>query len=120
VKSRAQRSPAFDAVVKAFARDRRVDPPEQTRRAFGSNGLKVDGRIFAMLVRGALVVKLPGERVEELLRSGAGEPFDAGRGRPMKEWVTIRKESTWVDFALEARRFVGSRIRFRRNVLVSK
>jgi hypothetical protein len=102
-------SKAFDAVVAAFAQDRRVEPPEAERGAFGSNGLKVDGRIFAMLVKGALVVKLPRERVAELLETGRGAPFDAGKGRPMKEWVTVcTSEGTWIELAREARRFVGT------------
>lgn len=76
-----ERSTAFDAVVAAFAGDRRVEPPGAVRKAFGSNGLKVDGHIFAMLARGALVLKLPRERAEELIQSGCGEPFDAGTSR---------------------------------------
>jgi len=101
---------AFAAVVAAFTRDRRVKAPAAVRSSFGSNGLKVDGRIFAMLVRGALVVKLPRERVAELLESDRGDPFDAGKGRPMKEWVTLRTpESEWIELAREARRFVGKR-----------
>ena len=98
---------AFEAVVAAFSRDRRVEPPSTKRSSFGSNGLRVDGRIFAMLVRGDLVVKLPRERVAELVETGRGEPFDAGKGRPMKEWVVVRSApATWVDLAREARRFV--------------
>ena len=98
----------FARVVAAFAADPRIEPPAPERGAFGSNGLTVGGRIFAMLVRGALVVKLPRERVEELVRSGRGEPFDAGRGRAMKEWVTIRRpDRSWLRLAAEARAFVG-------------
>jgi hypothetical protein len=99
---------AFGAVVAAFSHDRRVEPPSPTRSSFGSNGLRIDGRIFAMLVRGALVVKLPRQRVAELVEMGRGEPFDAGKGRPMKEWVVLRSaRATWIDLAHEARRFVG-------------
>jgi len=56
------------------------------------------------------VVKLPRERVAELLGSDRGDPFDAGKGRPMKEWVTLRTpESEWIELTREARRFVGKR-----------
>ena len=105
---------AFEAVVAAFKKDRRVTPPAAARSSFGSNGLKVDGRIFAMLVRGALVVKLPGERTAELVACGRGEPFDAGKGRPMKEWVALPEPGNdWLEVAREARRFVGSASRAR-------
>ena len=58
-------------------------------RMFGSAGLKTHGKTFAMLVRGRLVVKLPRDRVEELLGAGAGDRFDPGHGRPMREWVSL-------------------------------
>jgi hypothetical protein len=32
-------------------------------------------------------VKLPRERVDELVEAGAGHRFDPGHGRLMKEWV---------------------------------
>ena len=100
---------AFTKLVTTLTKgDRGVTAPEPKRRAFGSNALKVDGKIFAMLVRDALVVKLPKERVAALIASGVGAPFDAGKGKPMKEWVTLEgNEAKWPAFAKEARAFVG-------------
>jgi TfoX/Sxy family transcriptional regulator of competence genes len=98
---------AFEGIVAAFARDPRVTPPAAERGAFGSNGLKVDGKIFAMLVRGSLVLKLPREVVEALVASGRGEPFETGGGRVMKEWVVIRDvQAKWLELAREAHAFV--------------
>src|SRR5579864_3450049 len=76
---------------------------------FGSSGqLKVGGRIFAMLVRGALVVKLPRGRVDQLVDEGEGTRFDAGKGRPMREWFVLSPASSrrWLPLAEEAMDFV--------------
>ena len=43
-----------------------------------SNVLSVNGKIFAMLVRGKLVVKLPKQRVDGLVAGRAGTYFDPG------------------------------------------
>jgi hypothetical protein len=39
-------------------------------RKFGSNGLKVNGRLFALFTQGTLVVKLPPARVSILVGQG--------------------------------------------------
>ena len=88
-----------------------VTPPSDSGREFGSNALKVSNRIFAMLVRGNLVVKLPARRVTELIKNGEGAPFDAGKGKPMKEWLTIPPSSRldWNTMSKEALDFVSVR-----------
>ncbi len=78
-------------------------------KGFGSSGqLKVKGRIFAMLVRGELVLKLPRGRVEELVAQRHGAHFDAGKGKPMKEWFVVSPTSSkpWAPLAQEAFDFV--------------
>lgn len=79
-------------------------------KGFGSTGqLKIDGRIFAMLVRGELVVKLPREKVADLVASGDGRYFDAGKGKPMREWFVLSPASAkqWLPLAKLAMDFVG-------------
>jgi hypothetical protein len=82
----------------------------QSRR-FGSTELRVNNKIFAILSKGRLVVKLPRQRVDTLIASGAGERFDPGHGRLMKEWLSVDPayEADWQPLAREAMAFVGSK-----------
>jgi len=79
-------------------------------RMFGPPVLKVTGKVFAMLVKGRLVVKLPNQRVEELLASGMGAPFDPGHGKPSKQWAAVDASVSrqWRSLVDEARAFVAS------------
>ena len=81
------------------------------RRAFGSTSLKTDGKIFAMLVKDRLVVKLPAARVEELAGQGIGERFDPGHGRIQKEWLSVVGDdpAEWHALATESEAFVARR-----------
>ncbi|TQF73218.1 hypothetical protein FK531_06690 [Rhodococcus spelaei] len=82
-------------------------------RGFGSAALKVNGSIFAMLSHGRLVVKLPRERVVSLIADGVGSPYDAGKGVPMKEWMSVAggTDELWRALGREALDFVGARRR---------
>jgi TfoX/Sxy family transcriptional regulator of competence genes len=83
-------------------------PDVDEGRMFGSVGLRVNGKVFAMLVKGALVIKLPAERCNEIVKSRQGQLFDPGHGRVMKEWVQTTKgaASEWRKLAEEALVFV--------------
>ena len=80
-----------------------VTPP-RGGSGFGRSALRFENKIFAMFVRGRLVVKLPAERVEELIAAGEGVHFDANKGTPMREWLSLDPDSArpWLPLATEA------------------
>jgi hypothetical protein len=89
-----------------------VTPP-RGGGGFGRSALRYRTKIFAMLVRGRLVLKLPADRVGELVSCGAGVHFDANKGTPMKEWFSLDPESEldWLALAREALDFARARTR---------
>jgi hypothetical protein len=99
---------AADALYRVVAQHHDVALDAQRGRGFGSNALKADGKIFAALTHGRLLVKLPAARVEALIEAGLGERFSTGPGRIKKEWVTLAPSSAdeWVRLSDEARRWV--------------
>jgi hypothetical protein len=87
-----------------------VTPP-RGGGGFGRSALRYQGKIFAMLVRGRLVVKLPARRVDALVEAGDGIHFDANKGTPMREWLSLDPGSgqDWLALAREALAFARSR-----------
>jgi hypothetical protein len=85
------------------------------RPGFGAGTLQVNTRIFAMISHGRLVLKLPSRLVQALLDEGQGIAFDAGKGRPMKEWIALNDDADgpWTDLAREALAFVAGQPRAR-------
>lgn len=78
---------------------------------FGTEGLRVRGKVYAFVVHnGSLVVKLPEQRVSELAAAGYAGPMIM-RGRPMREWAEVPIEAgaaRWEQFVEEARVFVDA------------
>jgi hypothetical protein len=100
-----------ESLWKSIAQSELAMPGVTGSTGFGrSEGLRVSGKIFAMLVKGELVVKLPKDRVADLTASGVGHQFDPGHGRLMKEWVAVSHNAArrWRPLVKEARGFVGS------------
>jgi hypothetical protein len=85
--------------------------PDDLKRGFGANALKVNKKIFAMLASDdRFVVKLPRARVDALVAGGFGERFDPRHnGRVMKEWLVVgaAREAQWLPLAKEAMEFVS-------------
>jgi uncharacterized protein (TIGR02453 family) len=82
-----------------------ADPGVQRSTMMGLPCVRRDGRFFASLDRrtGALLVKLPRDRVDRLVQDGAGEPF-APAGRVFREWVAIPapERDRWQSLLTEA------------------
>ena len=93
-----------------------VTPP-RGGSGFGRSALRYQDKIFAMLVRGRLVLKLPASRVTALIRSGHGVAFDANKGTPMREWFSLdpRYDLNWLSLATEALDFARGSARARRD-----
>ena len=104
---------SFEPAAEGFARLREswLQRSGVTRgTGFGStDGLRVNGRIFAMLMGGALVLKLPVPRVDELIATAGASRMQSGRGSAMKEWVVVpwSSEGDWESLCAEAFAFVA-------------
>ena len=86
------------------------DPAVGRSTMMGYPCVRRAGRYFASFDprADALVVKLPRERVVELIDDGTGEPF-APNGRVFREWATIPapNPAVWEQLLAEARDFAA-------------
>jgi hypothetical protein len=98
------------AIYDALTDDLLYDPAIGRSTMMGFPCVRRAGRVFASFDTRApaLVVKLPRERVAELIAEGLGEPF-APNGRVFREWVTILdvEPKAWEQLLAEAREFAG-------------
>src|SRR5690348_5122291 len=106
----------FAGLTKKFQGNPKVTLPQaepRSRKKFGSSGLRVNNKIFAMVSKDRLVVKLPKQRVDHLVSSGDGDRYDPGHGRLMKEWLSLKPGSKldWLSLAREAMNFVEGNFR---------
>lgn len=92
---------AMKPLGKAFAKD-----PDVVH--YKATSLCVGKKVFAMLVKDELVVKLSADRAAELIAAGKGRFHQLGN-KVMKEWFVspIAHQADWVALAKESRKFVG-------------
>lgn len=101
----------YEALVDGLVGLPGVTPPHGGA-GFGRSAVRFNGKIFVMFVRGRLVVKLPVARVTGLVEAGHGVRFDANKGTPMREWLTLDPDSDqdWLPLAREALGFAGGTV----------
>ena len=75
---------------------------------FGSEGLRVRGKVFAFVgSRGRLVVKVPEDRADEIVAAGLADRMEM-RGRAMREWLVVEPAEAehWQALTAEAFAYV--------------
>jgi hypothetical protein len=92
----------FTKLVSFYA----IPTPYPVERAmlFGFDCLRINGKVFAKLHNGHLVMKLPANRITALVDSGQVSFYEL-RGRLMKEWGVISTSKDIIALAEEARVF---------------
>jgi hypothetical protein len=99
-----------DQIWKPIAEDELTLRGVKGGTGFGrSEGLRISNKIYAMLVNGELVVRIPKARVDELVDAGIGRRFEPSPGRIMKEWLSLPPAASrrWKALVAEARAFVS-------------
>ncbi|MCI4317221.1 MAG: MmcQ/YjbR family DNA-binding protein, partial [Thermoplasmata archaeon] len=82
------------------------------RDGFGTGSLFVGRKMFGVLDEsGALVLKLPPSRVQELIATGVGKGWHPGTGKPLKEYVSVAvgHQAKWLGLARESREYMASK-----------
>ncbi len=75
-----------------------------------AQGMKLNGKMFAMFYKGDLLVKLPPKRVAVVIDADEGSPFDPGTGKFMADRVLIpaSRQDLWVRFCEESASYARS------------
>lgn len=101
-KTRAQA--IFDPIAEEYL----ARPGVDIGPMFGSEGLRIRGKVFAFVgYRGSLVLKVPEARADELVADGTVERM-LMRGRPMREWVLVDATASklWKGLTAEAYAYI--------------
>ena len=71
-----------------------VIPGVKISRAFGYPAYKIGGRIFCWVGQNGITIKLPRERVDELVGSIGMHPFGPTATTIWREWLAIDREQS--------------------------
>ena len=85
-------------------------PGDEAARMLRSPGLRTSGRFYGFCPGADIVVKLPTERVRDLVATGEGCPCEPRPGRVARQWVRLQPsdDAAMTAYLLEARAFVAA------------
>jgi hypothetical protein len=95
------------AQLELFYATPQTEYPVERAKLFGFDCLRINGKVFAKLHNGHLVMKLPASRIAALIDSGQVNTYEH-RGRMLKEWAVIEASKDIIALAEEARVFTGN------------
>jgi len=93
----------FTNLVSFYATPQTEYPVERAK-LFGFDCLRTNGKVFAKLHSGHLVMKFPANRITALVDSGQVNAYEH-RGRVLKEWGVISTSKDIIALTEEARVF---------------
>lgn len=106
-KTKTKTNVFFEPLTKKFLKETGV----AEKKMFGTTALTFKGKVFAFPWKGNLILKLPQDRVMEIVSSKSGVYFDPGHGRTSKEWIEVKSaaQDKWLKLAQEAKKFVDKK-----------
>jgi hypothetical protein len=113
-KSSPRTEPRATELFQAIAAEYLGRPGVSVGRIFHNEGLTINGKLFAMVVRGRLVVKVPAAQATTLIAEGRGVAFEPSPGRRLREWVMVEPpeegddEDGWPALVDDAHRYVAA------------
>ena len=98
-----------DARLAVLAEPYLAMPDVDWGRMFSASGLRVRGKVFALVNRaGCLMVKIPEQRADELVANGTVQRMVMA-GREMREWVELdydAGDAAWASLLAEAHAYL--------------
>lgn len=95
------------AQIASFYATPQTEYPVERAKLFGFDCFRINGKVFAKLHSGQLVMKLPANRIAALVDSSQVKAYEH-RGRVLKEWGVIEASKDIIALAEEARVFAGN------------
>ena len=101
--------PAPETLVRRFEKVVQAVPDVQPRKMFGYPAAFINGQMFTGLFQESMILRLPADDRDDLMKHSGAKPFEPMPGRPMAEYVAVPPSllahppslERWVHAALE-------------------